>query len=130
MHRRDSMLPICCTRRIHRPRSDVCGRHRRDSCTIDRLDDKETVSMLKRMFAALLMLAPALCAAEKVAVTFDDLPLNGSLPAGVTEVDIVKRVLPIFEQRKLPPMYGFINARKLESSPAGAQALRLWAESR
>ena len=76
--------------------------------------------------AALLVLAPALCAAEKVALTFDDLPLNGSLPAGVTEVDIVKRVLPIFADRKMPPMYGFINARQLESSPAGAEALKLW----
>lgn len=76
--------------------------------------------------AALLALLPALCAAEKVAITFDDLPLNGSLPAGVTEVDIVKRVLPIFAKHKLPPMYGFINARKLESSPAGAEALKLW----
>lgn len=75
---------------------------------------------------ALLALLPALCAAEKVAITFDDLPLNGSLPAGVTEVDIVKRVLPIFAERKLPPMYGFINARKLESSAAGAEALKLW----
>lgn len=77
-------------------------------------------------FAALLALLPALCAAEKVAVTFDDLPLNGGLPAGVTEVDIVKRVLPIFAERKLPSMYGFINARKLESSAAGAEALKLW----
>jgi peptidoglycan/xylan/chitin deacetylase (PgdA/CDA1 family) len=75
---------------------------------------------------ALFALVPAVCMAEKVAITFDDLPINGSLPAGVTEVDIVKRVLPIFAERKLPPMYGFINARKLESSPAGATALQLW----
>lgn len=34
--------------------------------------------------AALLARAPVLCLAEKVAVTFDDLPLNGSLRAGVT----------------------------------------------
>jgi hypothetical protein len=76
--------------------------------------------------AALLALGPALCLAEKVAVTFDDLPVNGSLPAGVTEVDIVERVLPIFSGRKLPPMYGFVNARKLEGNPTGAEALRLW----
>ena len=76
--------------------------------------------------AALLVLVPVICMAEKVAITFDDLPLNGSLPAGITEVDIVKRVLPIFSARNMPPMYGFINARKLEANPAGAEALRLW----
>lgn len=75
---------------------------------------------------ALLSLLPGLAAAEKVAITFDDLPVNGSLPAGVTEADIVRGVLPIFAQRRLPPMVGFINARKLEGNPAGAQALQLW----
>ena len=28
------------------------------------------------------------CTAQKVAITFDDLPLNGELPAGVTRVEI------------------------------------------
>jgi hypothetical protein len=61
------------------------------------LSTRKRIPMLKTMLAALLALVPALCVAEKVAVSFDDLPLNGSLPAGVTEVDIVKQVLPIFD---------------------------------
>jgi peptidoglycan-N-acetylglucosamine deacetylase len=48
------------------------------------------------------------------------------LPAGVNEVDIVNKVLPIFAARNAPPMYGFINAKKLEGNPTGAQALQLW----
>src|SRR4051794_33104794 len=70
--------------------------------------------------------APALAFAEKLAITFDDLPLNGTLPRGVTEVDIVKRVLPILNKTQGPPVYGFINARKLEQNSKGAEALKLW----
>ena len=55
--------------------------------------------MLRRI-VWLLALVPVMCCAEKVALTFDDLPLNGVLQAGVNEVDIVKRVLPIFKARK------------------------------
>ncbi len=78
------------------------------------------------VLGTLLALGPADCRAEKVAITFDDLPLNGTLPAGVSEVDIVRRVLPILAAAKAPPSYGFINADKLERSPAGAEALKLW----
>jgi peptidoglycan/xylan/chitin deacetylase (PgdA/CDA1 family) len=74
----------------------------------------------------LLVFSATPCFAQKVALTFDDLPLNGTLPAGVTQVDIVKRVLPIFAAQKAPPVFGFINARKLEGNPNGAEALRLW----
>lgn len=74
----------------------------------------------------LLTLAPVVCMAEQVALTFDDLPLNGTLQAGVNEADIVKRVLPIFAAQRTPPIYGFVNAKKLEGNPKGAEALQLW----
>jgi peptidoglycan-N-acetylglucosamine deacetylase len=67
------------------------------------------------------------CAAQKLAVTFDDLPLNGTLPPGVTETETTKNVLAILKKRRLPPVYGFVNAKKLEGSEDGAEALRLWA---
>jgi peptidoglycan-N-acetylglucosamine deacetylase len=77
-------------------------------------------------FVVLLVFAPMICSAEKVALTFDDLPLNGALPTGVNEADLVKKVLPIFAAHKAPPVYGFINAKKLEGNPNGAEALQLW----
>jgi peptidoglycan/xylan/chitin deacetylase (PgdA/CDA1 family) len=73
-----------------------------------------------------LCLLPSLVAAEGVALTFDDLPLNGTMPRGATQADIVKQVLPIFRKHKLPPVFGFINAKKLEGNPKGAEALQLW----
>jgi peptidoglycan-N-acetylglucosamine deacetylase len=74
--------------------------------------------------------AVAAAAAEpkvKVALTFDDLPLNGALPPGVTHTDIARDTLAVFRKHRIPPAYGFINAVKLERSPDGAQALALWA---
>jgi peptidoglycan-N-acetylglucosamine deacetylase len=83
---------------------------------------------IKIFFALTLSFLAGSSFAEKLAITFDDLPLNGSLPRGVTEVDIVKRVLPILKQTQGPPVYGFINADKLEGNPHGAEALKLWVQ--
>ena len=66
-------------------------------------------------------------AAQKLAITFDDLPLNGSLPPGVTRTETTKNVLALLKERHVPPVYGFINAKKLEGNADGAQALKLWA---
>src|ERR1700680_2991626 len=69
----------------------------------------------------------ALCAAQKLAITMDDLPLTGLLPPGVTRMETTKDVLAILKKRHVPPVYGFINAKKLEGNPDGAEALKLWA---
>jgi peptidoglycan/xylan/chitin deacetylase (PgdA/CDA1 family) len=71
----------------------------------------------------------ATCLAQKVAITFDDLPLNGLLPPGVTRVQTAQDVLAILKKRHTPPAYGFINAKKLEGNADGADALKLWAAS-
>ena len=64
--------------------------------------------------------------AEAVAITFDDLPLNGTLAPGTTSAGIVRQVLAILKQRHVPQVYGFMNAAKLEGSADGALAMRLW----
>jgi peptidoglycan/xylan/chitin deacetylase (PgdA/CDA1 family) len=68
-----------------------------------------------------------MCSAQKLAITMDDLPLNGMLPPGVTRAETTKNVLAILKKRHLPPVYGFVNAKKLEGNADGAEALRLWA---
>jgi peptidoglycan-N-acetylglucosamine deacetylase len=67
--------------------------------------------------------------AQNVALTFDDLPLNGLLPAGVMRVEMTRNVLAILKERHVPPVYGFINAKKLEGNADAAEALKLWAAS-
>lgn len=66
-------------------------------------------------------------AAQKLAITLDDLPLNGTLPPGVTRVETTKNVLAILKKRHVPPVYGFVNAKRLEGNEDGAEALKLWA---
>jgi peptidoglycan-N-acetylglucosamine deacetylase len=82
---------------------------------------------IHNLMGFLLLAACATCVAQKVAITFDDLPLNGDLPPGVTRVQIARDTLAILKARKVPPAYGFINAKKLEGNPDAAEALKLWA---
>src|ERR1700678_135940 len=68
-----------------------------------------------------------ICVAQKLAITMDDLPLNGELPRGITQVETARNVLAILKKRHVPPVYGFINAKKLEGNDDAAAALKLWA---
>jgi peptidoglycan/xylan/chitin deacetylase (PgdA/CDA1 family) len=72
--------------------------------------------------------ALASCAgrAESVALTFDDLPHNGTLAPNTTAAGVVRDVLKILHRRRVPPVYGFVNAALLEGAPDGAEALQLW----
>jgi len=84
---------------------------------------------MKSLLALWLFLAVNLCAAQKVAITFDDLPLNGDLPPGVTRTQIAGDTIALLKHRHLPAAYGFINAKKLEGNADSAEALKLWAAS-
>jgi peptidoglycan/xylan/chitin deacetylase (PgdA/CDA1 family) len=77
-------------------------------------------------FVFFLVLA-GICVAQNLAITMDDLPLNGSLPPGVTRAQTARDVVAILKKRHLPPVYGFINAQRLEGNPDSAEALKLWA---
>jgi peptidoglycan-N-acetylglucosamine deacetylase len=64
----------------------------------------------------------------KVALTFDDLPLNGMLPLGRKQSDFARETIKVLKRHRIPPSYGFINARGLERNPDGALALTLWVQ--
>jgi peptidoglycan/xylan/chitin deacetylase (PgdA/CDA1 family) len=61
-----------------------------------------------------------------VALTFDDLPINGSLTPGSKQSDYARDTVAVLQKYRMPPSYGFINAQKLERNPDGALALTLW----
>ena len=71
----------------------------------------------------------SVCSAQKAAITFDDLPRNGDLPPGVTQTETAKAAVAILKKKHIPPTYGFLNAIRLEGSPDGAEALKIWAAS-
>lgn len=82
---------------------------------------------MKFSLALSLCLIATLCSAQKVAITFDDLPLNGDLPSGMTRVQIARDTIALLHARHLPPAYGFVNAKKLEGNADAAEALKIWA---
>jgi peptidoglycan/xylan/chitin deacetylase (PgdA/CDA1 family) len=85
------------------------------------------LSNMKLCLALLVCVPATLCAAQKVAITFDDLPLNGDLPPGATRVEIARDTIALLKSRHLPAAYGFVNAKKLEGNSDAAEALREWA---
>jgi peptidoglycan/xylan/chitin deacetylase (PgdA/CDA1 family) len=87
---------------------------------------RSALNVTRRVALVLLVLC-GVCGAQKLAITFDDLPLNGELPPGVTRAETAKNVLAILKKRHVPPVYGFINAKRLEGSADGAEGLKLWA---
>ncbi|HKT88215.1 MAG TPA: polysaccharide deacetylase family protein [Candidatus Sulfotelmatobacter sp.] len=82
---------------------------------------------MKNFVVVLVIIAAHWCAAQKVAITFDDLPLNGDLPPGVTRVQITRQTLAVLKKHHVPPAYGFVNAKKLVGNPDAAEALKVWA---
>ena len=62
----------------------------------------------------------------EIALTFDDLPLNGALPPGMKQSDLARAAVKVLKKHRVPPSYGFINARQLERDTDGAQALQVW----
>jgi len=91
----------------------------------DRPGPRLTAALAAGLLAAAGYL-PASSSAENLAITFDDLPLNGALAPGMTRSGIVKDVLAVLKKGHVPPVYGFVVARRLENEPDAAEALKAW----
>jgi peptidoglycan-N-acetylglucosamine deacetylase len=65
----------------------------------------------------------------QVALTFDDLPAHGPIPAGSSRVDIATKIIAALESHQAPPIYGFVNAKDLDQHPDDAQVLQLWRDA-
>jgi len=63
---------------------------------------------------------------QQIALTIDDLPSHGALPAGMTRVDVAKSILKTLRDARAPKVYGFVNAKKLEQHPEDIEVLKLW----
>jgi len=70
-----------------------------------------------------------LAAHPVVALTFDDLPAVGELPAGDTRTGIATRLMEELRAAHLEGTYGFVNAVKLENNKDAQQALHLWVDA-
>jgi peptidoglycan/xylan/chitin deacetylase (PgdA/CDA1 family) len=61
-----------------------------------------------------------------IAITVDDLPAHGPLPAGMTRADIAAAHIAIFKAHGVPEAFGFVNANRLGQEPDSAAALATW----
>jgi peptidoglycan-N-acetylglucosamine deacetylase len=73
---------------------------------------------------SLLYVVPAV--SQQVAFTFDDLPAHGDLPPGQTRLEVAESILRTLHDQHMPPVYGFVNAVKLEKSPDDIAVLKAW----
>jgi peptidoglycan/xylan/chitin deacetylase (PgdA/CDA1 family) len=65
----------------------------------------------------------------QVALTFDDLPSHGPLPQGLTRVEIANSIIKSLQAAHAPPVYGFVNAKRLEEDPSNLQVLQIWRDA-
>jgi peptidoglycan/xylan/chitin deacetylase (PgdA/CDA1 family) len=62
----------------------------------------------------------------RVAITFDDLPAHGPLPAGESRLDVVTRLVATLAAHHVPPTWGFVNGGKLREHPEDTDVVRAW----
>jgi peptidoglycan/xylan/chitin deacetylase (PgdA/CDA1 family) len=85
-------------------------------------------------YAAMAAAVPAslfvpLAAAEtgpQLAITFDDLPVHGPLPAGETRLSIANKILAALREASLPPVYGFVNGQRAEQEAGSEAFFQAW----
>src|SRR6185437_2043197 len=63
-----------------------------------------------------------------VAITVDDLPAHGNLPANLNRTKIAKTMLAAFKKHGITGVYGFINGDKVTDSDT-RNVLKLWVDS-
>ena len=62
----------------------------------------------------------------KVALTFDDLPSHGPVPAGRTRIEFMRDIVGALREAHAPSVYGLVNAKGLEGQPENMEILKLW----
>jgi peptidoglycan/xylan/chitin deacetylase (PgdA/CDA1 family) len=81
------------------------------------------------MAGVLIMLYLIACGAaraQRIAITFDDLPAHSVLPRGETRMQVAKQILRALRRAHLPPTYGFVNAEPIEKTPDLVTVLAAW----
>lgn len=82
--------------------------------------------MRRCLFAGILFLSAGLAWGQQMAVTFDDLPVHGAMPPGMTRLEITQSILKALKREKMPPVYGFINGGRGEEDPSSLSVLKTW----
>ncbi|MGB9466117.1 MAG: polysaccharide deacetylase family protein, partial [Candidatus Acidiferrum sp.] len=65
----------------------------------------------------------------QVAITVDDLPIHGDLPSTMTRTEIAKKMIEALKAKRVPGVYGFVNAKNIGGDAEKAGVLKMWADS-
>jgi len=65
----------------------------------------------------------------EIAITVDDLPSHGALPANMTRVGVANDFIKTLQAHGVTNVYGFVNGRRLKDQPHTAEVLSLWIEA-
>jgi peptidoglycan/xylan/chitin deacetylase (PgdA/CDA1 family) len=77
-----------------------------------------------------LLMSVTICKAEtQIAITVDDLPSPGSLPDGVSPMDIAQKILATFKKHHISDVYGFVNASSIQKNGSSEQVLARWVDA-
>ena len=61
-----------------------------------------------------------------MALTVDDLPLHGPDFVGIDRQAVADHFIAAFRAHRLPPVYGFVNGKKVDEHPASMAILGRW----
>ena len=64
--------------------------------------------------------------AQRIAITFDDLPAHGPLPPKVSRLDVAKQVIEALHRANVPATYGFVNGIAVQDQPDTVAVLDAW----
>jgi peptidoglycan/xylan/chitin deacetylase (PgdA/CDA1 family) len=80
------------------------------------------------LFFALIVLSLTSAAKQTIemAITVDDLPVHGQLPQGISRAAVAEKMVSVFKKYKIPEVYGFINAGKVEFDKENLKVLEIW----
>lgn len=86
---------------------------------------------MKKIILSLLIIfnMQALAMPLNVAITVDDLPAHMNLPAGISRLDVAKKMLSALQKHHIKSVYGFINGGKIKDSRDNYAVLHLWVDS-
>ena len=89
------------------------------------------LQLMVLMAQPILLSTPSTRAADgpRVALTFDDLPAHGPIPAGSSRVAIATSIIDTLHRYHAPSVYGFVNAKDLEQHPDDAEVLTRWRDA-
>lgn len=65
----------------------------------------------------------------KLAITVDDIPNHGTLPKGITRLEIAKKYVEILKKHKVPGVYAFVNKGRADDTEESEKAIKVWQEA-